>query len=63
MVKKISKKFIQGMGSVIDLYPRKKYPIKSYKPGKSDADRIEGDWIKVGQSISKASSIYSNAKK
>ena len=54
MVKKISDKFIKGVGSVMDLYPRKSYPMRSYVPGKTDADRLRGDWENVGRSISKA---------
>ncbi len=62
MVKKISRKFLQGMGSVINLQPRKSYPIKSYATDQSDADRIRGDWNKVGKSISKVITTCYNAK-
>lgn len=62
MVKMLSKFFLKGMGSVVVLRPQKKYTIKPYSPGKSDADRLRGDWEKVGQSIQKAMTKYANDK-
>ena len=58
MVNKISKKFIRGMGSVMDIYPRKSYPVRTYPSGKSAAQRLREDWERVGQSIS----IHAHAK-
>lgn len=63
MVKNISKQFIKGVGSVMDLYPRKKYPIRSYVPGQSIAERLRGDWERVGMTISKATSSHNNGKR
>ncbi len=62
MVKKISRSFMKGVGSVIEISPNKKYPINSYKPGKSSSERLRKDWYNVGKSISRAISITSNGR-
>ncbi len=59
MGKKISQNFIKGIGSVMDIYPEKRYLIRSYEPDKAtDADRLKGDWIKIGKAISKAAGSH-----
>ena len=60
MVKKISKKFIKGAGSVMNISPKKNYPIRSYKPGQDSSDRLKRDWINVGKSISKIIASQTN---
>lgn len=60
MMKISSKYFLKGVGSVVNLRPQKKYTIRPYSPGKSDSDRLRGDWEKVGQSIQKAMTKYAN---
>lgn len=60
MRKRSSKYFLKGMGSVVNLRPQKNYTIKPYSPGKSDTDRLRGDWEKVGRSIQKAMTKYAN---
>lgn len=63
MTKKISIKFIRGVGSVMALYPLKKYPIKSYRANISSADRLKSDWMMVGKTISKVMATQSNGKR
>ncbi len=63
MKKKISKKFIKGIGSVRDIYPNKSYPIRSYNADKTTADRLQGDWAMVGKTISKIISYHINGQK
>ncbi len=62
MVKKISRKFLKGVGSVMDIYPNKSYPINSYTPGQTTVDRLRADWVKVGKTISKAINSHSNVQ-
>ena len=63
MVKKLSQKFVKGVGSVIDIYPAKNYPVKSYIPTRNAADRLRGDWIKVGRTLSKTVTSQTNVQK
>lgn len=63
MVKKISRNFIRGVGSVLDIYPNKSYPIKTYIPGQTSTDRLRGDWVRVGQTMSKAISSHKNVQR
>jgi len=63
MVKRISKKYIKGIGSVIDIHPQKSYAIKSYLPDQTSADRLRGDWVRVGKSMSKAINVTTNGQK
>ena len=63
MVKKLSNKFIKGVGSVMDIFPYKRYSITSYIPEDRAADMLARDWATVGQTIKKAVSRQSdNAK-
>ena len=52
VILKSSKSFIRGVGSVMDIYPSRKYVIRSYRGKKSDSQRLAGDWHKVGKTIS-----------
>lgn len=63
MVKKLSENFIKGVGSTMNIFPRKSYPIKSYVPGQTTADRLRGDWVKVGQAMSKVISSQKNGQR
>ncbi len=57
-----TKSFLEGMGSVLELAPRKKYLKRNYVP-KDTADAIRQDWEKVGKSLSIAMEGYVNANK
>lgn len=62
MVKRIKNSFIRGVGSVMVIYPRKRYVIKNPSLIKGDAERLRGDWIKVGGDISKSIRSYKYAR-
>lgn len=57
-----SKSFIRGVGSVMDIYPSKKYVIKSYRGKKTDSQRLTEDWNKVGKTISDVMVNQNHAK-
>lgn len=63
MVKKISRRFIKGVGSVMDIYPKKRYQVRSYVPGQSAYERLKGDWAMVGKAISKTITSHANGKR
>lgn len=63
MKKKLTKSFIRGMGSVIDVMPRKKYNIKTYLPTQTSRARLGRDWERIGETISNSISIQSNAQR
>ena len=60
---KLSKKFLKGVGSVMDIYPNKSYFVKSYVTDKTTTDRLRGDWEKVGQTILKVTRSHANGHK
>lgn len=60
--RRITNKFIRGVGSVIEIHPRKKYRVPSRPSNRSDAERLSWDWFRVGRDISKAMSSYGNGK-
>ncbi len=53
-----TQKFINGMGSVLNLLPQKRYsdafPLTFSLVDRTPVDTIGQDWKKVGQAISKA---------
>ena len=63
MVKKITKSFIKGIGSVLDISPQKKYRVRTYLPTQSSKDRLGKDWERVGKAISSSVRLHSNGKK
>jgi len=63
MVKKILRQFIKGVGSVMDIYPRKRYHLRSFVPGQSTAERLKGDWTRVGRTISESIASHTHGKK
>ncbi len=57
-----AKSFLSGMGSVLEIAPRKRYIKKRYSP-QNTTDAIRKDWEKVGKSLSIAMEGYINANK
>ncbi len=57
-----TKNFLSGMGSVMEIAPRKKYLKRTYI-AKNTTDAIRQDWEKVGESLSIAMEGYVNVNK
>ncbi|MCF8092862.1 MAG: hypothetical protein K9K21_12500 [Desulfotignum sp.] len=60
--RRITRKLIRGVGSVLEIHPRKKYQVPS-TDNRSDAERLSWDWFRVGRDISKAMSSHNHVKK
>ena len=60
---KLSKKFLKGVGSVMDIYSNKSYSVRSYVPDRTTADRLREDWERVGKTISKVTSYHANGQR
>jgi hypothetical protein len=58
--KSLSRSFIRGVGSVIDIFPPTRFD--KFIPNKTMEERMAEDWEKVGRSIYLAMSEYEKAK-